>query len=89
MNNDAIIINYDPFAMESSISIYRNGKQQYDTVSSNLDDLAKRLIGLTHQQDIYSVKVRMPLATTTELKRLISEYELNEYSENKIDVEGI
>lgn len=86
---DAIIVNYDPFAMESAVYIVTNGKQNQIKVCSDLDGLAGALIGFAYGHSIYDVKVHAPFAVIGEVQRLINSLEKNLYSENKIIVEGI
>lgn len=86
---DAIIVNYDPFAMESAVYIATNGKQNQIKVCSDLDGLAEALIGFAYGHSIYDVKVHAPFVVIGEVQRLINSLEKNLYSENKIIVEGI
>lgn len=86
---DAIIVNYDPFAIESAVYIATNGKQNQIKVCSDLDGLAEALIGFAYEHSIYDIKIHAPFATTGEIQRLVTNLEQNMYSENKIMVEGI
>lgn len=86
---EAIIVNYDPFAMESAVYIARDGQQNQMKVCSDLEGLAGTLIGIAYGNDIYDIKIHAPFATTGEIQRLVTNLEQNMYSENKIMVEGI
>ena len=86
---DAIIVNYNPFAMESIVYIARNGQQNQTKVCSDLEGLAGTLIDIAYGHDIYNIKIHAPFATTGEIQRLVTNLEQNMYSENKIMVEGI
>lgn len=86
---DAIIVNYDPFAMESVVYIARDSQQNQMKVCSDLEKLAGALIDIAYGHDIYNIKIHAPFATTGEIQRLITNLEQNIYSENKIMVEGI
>lgn len=90
MNPNALIIDYDPFAMESRMHVIRDGQdiERY-AVESSIPKLAERIIQYAKESDIYDVKVRGPLAIISEIKRSVAEHEMNTYSENKITVEGI
>jgi hypothetical protein len=83
--NDVILISYNPFARESEIFICKNGKSRSVAISSDLDDLAKKVISLAYENEIFSVKSKAPYETSFEIKQLINEYD----SLKKITVEGI
>lgn len=85
----AIVVDYDPFAMESRVNIIKDGKHEQVSVASGLEELANSLVALTYQYNIYSVKVNAPLATTNEIKRQVNALESTTYSTNKIQVEVI
>lgn len=87
--NDAIIVNYNPFAMESAVYIARDGQQNQMKVCSDLERLAGTLVDIAYGHDIYDIKIHAPFATTGEIQRLVTNLEQNTYSENKIIVEGI
>lgn len=89
MNENAIIIDYDPFAMESRISIYNNGAKEYTRVYSDLEEMVDGIINLSYEHKIYNIKVHGPFAISSELKKAISKSERVIYSQNKISVEGI
>ena len=86
---EAIIVNYDPFAMESAVYIAKDGQQNQMKVCSDLERLAGTLISIAYDHDIYDIKIHAPFATTGEIQRLVTNLEQNIYSENKIMVEGI
>lgn len=84
-----IIINYDPFAMESRVSIYKDGKQERVSIHSNVNDLANEIIKIAYDNNIYEVKTHAPFAFTSEIAKQIHEFEQAQYSQKKITVEGI
>lgn len=86
---NAIIVNYDPFAMESSVYIAEDGQQQQVKVCSTIEGLADALVGFAYGKNIYDIKVHAPFMTTNEIRNLVSSTEQNIYSNNKITVEGI
>ena len=90
MSMTAIIVDYDPFAMNSYAHVMRNGdrEKQY-AVASNVQDLTEKLVAIAKEHQVYDVKIRGPLAIMGEIKRSISEYEMKTYEENKITVEGL
>lgn len=89
MIESAIIVNYDPFAMESKVGIMQDGKKEYVKIASSLSSLANDLIVLSYKYDIYKVKIAAPFTIMSEISRQISELEKTNYSINKIVVEGI
>lgn len=86
---DTIIVNYDPFAIESAVYIARDGQQNQMRVCSDLEGLAGTLIGIAYDHDIYDIKIHAPFAITEEIQKLVTNLEQNIYSKNKIMVEGI
>lgn len=84
-----IIINYDPFAMESRVSIYKDGKQERVSIHSNINNLTNEVIKIAYDNGIYEVKTHAPFAFTSEIAKQIHEFEQAQYSQQKITVEGI
>lgn len=89
MSNDVVIIDYDPFAMESRVSICKEGKREHVTVYSTIDELTNGIIGLAYQHNIYDIKIHGPFAIACEIRKEVNRSEQNQYSQNKIKVEGI
>lgn len=87
--NNAIIVNYDPFTLESRATIINGDEHEIQIVSSNVEELSRSLVILAYKHDIYNIKTHAPLAVTTEVKRRVNEFENNAYSANKITIEGI
>ena len=48
---EAIIVNYDPFAMESTVYIARDGQQNHMKDCSDLEGLEGTLIGIAYVHD--------------------------------------
>lgn len=85
-----IAIAYDPFSMESQVCIAKAGGDcSYEHISSDLSDAAIKVVRLAYQNDISNIGISAPSAIKEEFERLILEYELNTYSNNKLTVEGI
>lgn len=90
MNPNVLIIDYDPFAMESRIHVIQNGESaDKSSVESSIPELTQKVIQYAKECNVYNVKVRGPLAIISEIKRSITKCEMKMYSENKIMVEGI
>ena len=98
---NSIIVNYDPFAMESTVYILEDGLQKQMKVCSDINGLAETLVGLSYGNNIYSILIHAPLAITGEINKiqhLIDTFFVSffcpfphilMYSNNKITVEGI
>lgn len=85
-----IAIAYDPFSMESQVCIAKDdGECLYEHISSDLHDAAIEVVKLAYQNDIPNIGISAPSAIKEEFEKLILEYELNTYSNNKLTVEGI
>lgn len=84
----SIIINYNPFCMESQFYIYDNGnmKKQY-AVASSLDGVVDNVLAISYSNDIYNVKVQGPLSFTNEVKKQVANAEQALYSNQKINIE--
>lgn len=85
--NNVLVVEYDPFSMESRVSIIRGDNTTYAKVYSNIDELTENLIVLAYESDVYNIKVHGPFEIAEQLGKKINEYELNQYSQNKITVE--
>lgn len=86
---NAIIIDYDPFSLESRVSIYKNGTQETLKVYSNIDELANAIIAAAYKNNIFEVKTNAPEVFITGFNETINEYEKSQYSEHKITVKEL
>lgn len=86
---NAIVVDYDPFAMESRVSIVQEDSKETVRVCSGIEELSDVLVGFAYGKNVYSIKVSGPLAITSEIKRMVQNCEKNLYSKNQITVEGI
>lgn len=84
MINDTIIVDYDPFAMESRVSVCKEGKRAQYSVASSLEELVDSLGKLADEHNVYSVKANAPYATIGEIARQASAI----YTKNKLNIEG-
>ena len=89
MMEDTLIVEYDPFAAESRITIYKDGKRSYASAHSSIDDLARGIIGLAYSNNIFDVKVYGPFEIERKLNEVVRCFESSEYSINKINVGGL
>lgn len=87
--NNTIFVNYDPFATESRISVYKDDQHEWVSFSAELNELAEAVVALSYDHGIYETKIHAPFAITSEVRRLVAENENKVYSQNKINVEGI
>ena len=86
---NSIVVSYDPFAMESRVTVIHGDFNEQVSVASNMESLVEDLVALAYRYNTYNIKTHAPLAVTAEIKRQITALENNRYSENKITVEGI
>ena len=87
--NDAIIISYNPYELEQTVTLHQNGKMIQSRVYSDVETLANELIGLAYQYSIYNVKIHGPYSIESEISDQINKREQATYSQSKITVEGI
>lgn len=90
MSDKVLIVDYDPFNMESRIA-YMCASEKQDTyrVTSSIPELVEQIIGLANKLQVYNVRVNGPLAIMSEIKSKVAECEMTLFSENKITVEGL
>ena len=86
---NSIIVSYDPFAMESKVTVVHEDFNEQVSVASDIETLADNLVALAYRYDTYNIKTHAPLAITAEIKRQVETQEGRRFSENKIKVEGI
>ncbi len=86
---NTIILDYDPFAMESRICIMTDGHTKYNQVTSEIDDAAEVIVGLAYSNNIYNVKLHAPSQMVGEISRRIQEQEQNDFANNKIVIDEI
>lgn len=86
MKDNVIFVNYDPFAMDSRVTIYGDNQEQM-IVSSNIDELSGKLADIVNAYRIYNLRIHAPLALYTEITRSVREYAQNKYSINEITME--
>lgn len=67
----------------------KDGHRQQVKVCSDINELIGELIGLAYSNDVYMIKTNGPFAVIGEISRGINDSEKNQYSQNKITVEGI
>lgn len=87
MNN--IIVSYDPFAMESRVTVIHGDFNEQVSIASDIESLVESLVPLAYRYDTYGIKIHAPFAVTAEIKRQVEALEMRRFSENKITVEGI
>lgn len=87
---NTIIVDYDPFTIESRAYIMRDGKrEESQAVLSDISNLTKQLTEIARKHEIYDIHVRGPLCIMYEIRDSIARYEMQTYEENKIKVEGL
>lgn len=87
---NTIIIDYDPFAMDSRIWLVRNNHQDYATAASTITELAGSTVEIAVEHDITDIKIHAPLAIFNEMKREIEFTQKTMYADSKtLNVEVI
>lgn len=86
---DCILIDYDPFAMESLLVLIKDGQREFKQVTSDLEQLSRNITNLCYNNNIFLVKVSAPFKISSVLTKFIQETESTEYSNNKIEIEEI
>lgn len=85
----SLLVQYDPFTMESRVAIFNEHVRDYARVCSTLEELTEEVITMAYENDIYDIKVCGPFGIASQLNKMVQQYELNKYSQNKISVEGL
>ena len=85
--NNFMLIQYDPFVMESRVFIVQDSKIIESKVSSNVNSLAQDLVATAYMNDIYTIKFNAPNAICEVIKDEVSSIEATTYGENKINME--
>lgn len=86
---DAIVVDYDPFSMESRFYCIQGDKRGSYQVASDIPTLVDQIIDMANKTNLYTVKFNAPLVIISEVNKEIKKKELALYSENKITIEGI
>lgn len=84
--NNVIFVNYDPFAMDSRITIFGENQEQ-KMVSSEIGTLSETLTDLMDANHIYNLRIHAPLALYLEITRNVKELAQAKYSINEITME--
>lgn len=84
--NNVIFVNYDPFALDSRITIYGDNQEQR-MVGSSVDELSENLAYLMDAYHIYNLRIHAPLALYSEISRNVRELAQAKYSINEINME--
>lgn len=87
MNN--IIVSYNPFAVQSIVSITKNGQETTTQLPSNLGEMCYKLVSLCYANDAYSLSIHAPKNFYEEIERTIQGEESRRYSNTKIEVDKI
>lgn len=84
-----ILIEYDPFVMESRVFVIKDDKISEGKVSSSLNSLAHNVITQSYSCEIYDVDVRAPKGMFDKIKKDIMQVEMQTYGLNKINLESV
>ena len=89
MIEDRLIVEYDPFIMQSRISILKDGKRSYTTSFSTIEDLSRTILKLAYEKNLYNVMVHGPFGVERQISKTVQTYEKNQYNANKINIGGL
>lgn len=84
--NDMLVIKYDPFSLDSTVYILRDGQQQLTTIRSNASTFASNIADIADETNIFSVKIDAPSSVVEEIKQQLT---TTNYTKQKLEVEGI
>lgn len=84
--NDMLLIKYDPFSLDSTVYILRDGVQQLTTIRSNASTFASNIAAIADETNIFSVKIDAPPSVVEEIKQQLT---TTNYTKQKLEVEGI
>lgn len=82
-----MLVQYDPFIMESRVFVVKDKHIQQSLVESNISGLAQNLITQAHNYDVYNIKFNAPPSVFENIKDEIATIEAETYGENKIIME--
>lgn len=86
MNNDYLVIRYEPFSQTSTVWYMGENQQASVPISSNLSTLAESIAVVADRFNTYSVKLDADPAIVEEIKLQLT---ATNYSKEKINIEGI
>ena len=89
MNNNCIIVNYQPFSISSDIVIINNNDRHFHYLSSDPYKITDELIDLAYATEIYNIKMNAPLELANTIIELIKKQEKKNFTFNQINVEVI
>ena len=84
--NDMLLIKYDPFSLDSTVYILRDGQQQLTTIRSNASTFASNIAAIADEANIFCVKIDAPPSIVEEIKQQLT---TTNYTKQKLEVEGI
>lgn len=89
MNNNNIVVSYNPFAVQSIVSITKDGQETTTQLSSNLGEMCYRLVSLCYANNAYNLSIHAPENFYEEIERTIRGEEGRRYSNTNIKVDKI
>lgn len=87
MSQDMLVVDYDPFAMDSRVLVLQDGERAVLNTCSDLPELSQALLNYSREYKISQMKIHAPVNFFYELQRMVQEEELNLYNENIINME--
>lgn len=86
MNNECLIVRYEPFSETSTVWYIGENQQASIQISSNLSTLAESIAVVADRFNTYSVKLDADPAIVEEIKLQLT---TTNYSKEKINIEGM
>lgn len=86
MNNECLIVRYEPFSETSTVWYIGENQQASIPISSNLSTLAESIAVVADRFNTYSVKLDADPAIVEEIKLQLT---TTNYSKEKINIEGM
>ena len=79
------VVDYDPFAMDSRITLVKDNDKECFSACSTLPELAETLQSFSHQYGFNKVMIHAPEHIFEELNRINN----TDYADNKLELEII
>lgn len=86
MNNECLIVRYEPFSETSTVWYIGENQQASIPISSNLSTLAESIAVVADRFNTYSVKLDADPTIVEEIKLQLT---TTNYSKEKINIEGM
>lgn len=83
--DNAIMLDYNPFTMDSLLIVYKDGNKEYSKASSKIEDAIISAFELANKYNINDIKIYGPFGIAEQAKEQLAKY----YNNTNITIEGI